>query len=271
MVTEQADVRYGTHLYIREKVRERASGRSLAVLDIGCGDGELLRLLHRDGHQVYGYDLGQRRADAMAALASFLPDVETRVLFTENERTIPFPSQMFDVVYSNQVLEHVKYLDALIRESARVLKPGGVHIALFPYVTYPFEGHVHTPFVHWIPPGSFRARYLAFFYVLRGYYGQALELGRTRDEYLRTKTYYRLPNEVEMLGTTYFDEYRTDVGDYLRARVAVMRRRGGVSGLVASIVDACCGTWLNNLVRYAVLEAVLFVNPRSEVHGTPTP
>src|ERR687892_138668 len=39
---------------------------------------------------------------------------------------IPFPSESFDVVHANQVLEHVRRTDVFMREVRRVLKPDGL-------------------------------------------------------------------------------------------------------------------------------------------------
>nr|WP_294529112.1 class I SAM-dependent methyltransferase [uncultured Rhodopila sp.] len=46
---------------------------------------------------------------------------------------LDLPSGRFDIVTTNEVLEHVPDLDAALREIARVLKPGGLHIGTFPF------------------------------------------------------------------------------------------------------------------------------------------
>ena len=46
--------------------------------------------------------------------------------------TIPFGDSTFDVIFSSNVLEHVKNLDALLDECARVLKPGGAMYHIVP-------------------------------------------------------------------------------------------------------------------------------------------
>jgi SAM-dependent methyltransferase len=46
---------------------------------------------------------------------------------------LPFPSESFDAVSANQVLEHVRDLIALVGEVHRVLRPGGVLVAHVPY------------------------------------------------------------------------------------------------------------------------------------------
>lgn len=43
------------------------------------------------------------------------------------------PDATFDAVLSNEVLEHVPDLDAALRDTARILKPGGRLIATFPF------------------------------------------------------------------------------------------------------------------------------------------
>ncbi len=44
-----------------------------------------------------------------------------------------FPSDAFDLILSNDVLEHVPELDDALREAARILKPGGSMLATFPF------------------------------------------------------------------------------------------------------------------------------------------
>lgn len=53
-----------------------------------------------------------------------------KVIFTnKNSRSLPFKKNSFNTVYSLSVLEHVKKLDSLLKESYRILKPNGYFIA----------------------------------------------------------------------------------------------------------------------------------------------
>jgi SAM-dependent methyltransferase len=45
---------------------------------------------------------------------------------------IPAGPESFDIVFSSNVLEHVKQLDALLQESKRVLRPDGIAVHILP-------------------------------------------------------------------------------------------------------------------------------------------
>jgi SAM-dependent methyltransferase len=74
---------------------------------------------------------------------------------------IPYSSNTFDVVFSNEVIEHVADDRQFAREMLRVTRPGG-HILIFaPNRWYPFETHGHywrgeyhfgnTPLINYLP------------------------------------------------------------------------------------------------------------------------
>lgn len=67
---------------------------------------------------------------------------------------IPFETHSFDAVVSNQVLEHVEDIDAALAEIARVLRPGGASLHIFPHREVWREGHCGIPFLHRFPRGS---------------------------------------------------------------------------------------------------------------------
>jgi len=74
---------------------------------------------------------------------------------------LPYPDNVFDVIVSNEVLEHVADDRAAAREMVRVLRPGGRAIIFVPNRWYPFETHGHywrgqyhfgnTPLINYLP------------------------------------------------------------------------------------------------------------------------
>ena len=88
-------------------------------LDIGCGQGELLRLGKSAFARVAGCDLSQEMLKASEGL-------EVRLQTTPN--SLPFAAESFEFVTAVCVYHHVDLpdRDALTRDAFRVLRPGGV-------------------------------------------------------------------------------------------------------------------------------------------------
>ena len=89
------------------------------TLDLGCGEGRLARELVRRGHRVIGVDASPTLV-RLAAQAD--PDSEYHVADAEN---LPLADASVDLVVSFMTLQDIRDAVAAIRESARVLSPGG--------------------------------------------------------------------------------------------------------------------------------------------------
>jgi SAM-dependent methyltransferase len=88
------------------------------------------------------------QARLAAALGGDAADWSDRLRVVPEDGGIPFPDHSFDLVLSNQVLEHVRHLDSLFREVRRVLAPDGVSVHVFPAREVWIEPHVGLPLVH---------------------------------------------------------------------------------------------------------------------------
>lgn len=97
-----------------------SSMRAPKVLDLGCGAGDSVDLFRRldPGTEWIGLDV----QDSAEVHARTRTDVE---FHTFDGEQIPFEDGRFDLVYSTQVLEHVRRPEPLLVEVARVLRPGG--------------------------------------------------------------------------------------------------------------------------------------------------
>jgi SAM-dependent methyltransferase len=121
------------------------------VLDYGCGIGQTVTLGRARGLDVWGADTFTGFWAPWVDLVK--PDVRDRIRSIENDRT-DYPDDHFDIVMSNQVLEHVTDPEAVIADIHRMVKPGGYFIAAFPVIETWYEGHVGLYFAHRLKPGS---------------------------------------------------------------------------------------------------------------------
>jgi len=224
-----------TTLYIARRLEEVASGRRIKVLDMGCGEGAVLDHLLDMKLDLYGYDF-QHRRDALWTKYKdgVLGDFDDHIRIVDDERSIPFESDYFDVVYANQVFEHVKFIDRMFEESARVLKPDGVLLITLPLATYPVEAHLRIPFVHWIPPGGLRVQYLRLFYATRLARKKkgitALQTAIDSDRYLYERTYYRFINEIEAIAGYWFESKGVETSQFIQAKADLSKSKGGIVG-----------------------------------------
>lgn len=102
--------------------------RGLRLLDLGCGNGYLARRFAREGARVAAVDA----AAPMIAAAKRREAAEPLGIdyHVHDAAALPmFPDGAFDVVYSNMAIMDMDPADAAIRESARVLAPGGRFVA----------------------------------------------------------------------------------------------------------------------------------------------
>lgn len=95
------------------------------ILDIGCGDGLFARLLFERPVEV-GVDL------SISQLVKARQSGAYERVETADATSLPFPDASFATVFSNCVLEHIPEVDAVCREAARVLRPGGVFVFTVP-------------------------------------------------------------------------------------------------------------------------------------------
>jgi SAM-dependent methyltransferase len=130
----------------------RAPGRSLRVLDSGCGNGLSVDLLTQNGLDGWGVDLSALRK------WQWRERIRRDRLACADSLRLPFPEGFFDAVLCSGVLEHVGVRESrtdryrvsvlkerdserirFLREHARVLAPGGVLWLDFPNGACPID------------------------------------------------------------------------------------------------------------------------------------
>ncbi len=115
---------------IREAAGERCRGR---VFENGVGLGAYLARLAPDARQALGLDVELERTRETRKLVE-------QVICGVGE-FLPFPENSFDLILSNEVLEHVQDDYLAVKEIVRTLKPGGRLVLFCPNRGYPFETH----------------------------------------------------------------------------------------------------------------------------------
>ena len=87
-----------------------------SLLDVGCGDGGVARLLRERVADVVAVDIEESRSwDDGPGLTFRKADGEA----------LPFDEGAFDIVHSKDSLHHMTWPDRALAEYGRVLRPGG--------------------------------------------------------------------------------------------------------------------------------------------------
>lgn len=113
--------------WILSRIGEHAPAAN-TLLDVGCGAGFLSNRLAKEGFEVSGIDLSEESLE----VAARFDETSTVKYERANAYELPYMDQSFDVVTCMDFLEHVEDPARVIRECARVLRPGG----LFFYHTF---------------------------------------------------------------------------------------------------------------------------------------
>lgn len=149
-----------------QKVLKQVDLNDKIILDQACGLGVWM---HRfsdftDIKNIYGFDIDQDLLAEFNKINKNNP-VERQIppqnIIKSGAEELIFESNMFDIVFSNEVFEHFVDDIQAAEEAFRVLKPGGKLIIFTPNRGWPFETHGmflngtyiwgNIPFLPWMP------------------------------------------------------------------------------------------------------------------------
>lgn len=87
-----------------------------SVLDLGAGAGIIAAMSFRGkARRIYGIDLDPRVTDNPFLDEGWVCDANS----------IPYPDNSFDLIFLDNVFEHLEQQELVLKEAMRVLKPGG--------------------------------------------------------------------------------------------------------------------------------------------------
>jgi len=150
--------------FIEEKFPVKPGMR---VLEIGCGEGGVLKAFINKGCEGLGVELDTPRIDDAL---KFLPDdvaegkirfVAKDIYLVDIEKDL---SGKFDIIVLKDVIEHIHDQPKLIGWMKNFLNPGGIVFFGFPPWYMPFGGHQQMcrsrvsklPYIHLLPRGVYR-------------------------------------------------------------------------------------------------------------------
>ncbi|MFA5358759.1 MAG: class I SAM-dependent methyltransferase [Patescibacteria group bacterium] len=102
------------------------------ILDIGCGEGNFLNSMKRNGWRTFGID-----TSAVACEVATKKLGNDAVVLNKNLEDCGFADNYFDVVTLWHVLEHIENPDRLLTEIRRILKPNGMLVVEVPNLSSP--------------------------------------------------------------------------------------------------------------------------------------
>ncbi len=120
-VRDQALARFG------RDPRAAAPFAGLRLLDIGCGGGLLSEPMRRLGFEVVGVDASARNIAAAAAHAAE-QGLEIDYRAGTAEALLASGEPAFDVVLNMEVVEHVVQPGPYLRDTSRLIAPGGLMV-----------------------------------------------------------------------------------------------------------------------------------------------
>lgn len=123
-------------LHLAESLKILIQDRGLKkILDVGCGTGQLVAFLNKNGFEAFGCDNTQEAIKQARKINS--PQAIIQASATE----LPFKNNSFDLVTAVSLIEHLegKEPQDFIKESYRILKPGCFIFLITPNFDSPFR------------------------------------------------------------------------------------------------------------------------------------
>lgn len=146
----------------------RPLGEGTQVLEIGCGQGSLLKAFSEEGCTCVGvemFPLWLEKANEWLSVEiaeGKIRLIDSNIYHVDPDKDL---GTKFDVIVLKDVIEHIHDQEKLIGWMKHFLKPGGVIFFGFPPWQMPYGGHQQmlqgwlgkTPYWHMLPMPAFKA------------------------------------------------------------------------------------------------------------------
>jgi 2-polyprenyl-3-methyl-5-hydroxy-6-metoxy-1,4-benzoquinol methylase len=119
------DSKFSSHYYF-----QRLAGVNSNILDVGCGEGFFAERLSSLGNRVAGIDILPEAKHADSLSAYIQADLDKGL----GSAIMQLEDQKFDKVLLQDVLEHLRDPETLLKDCAKVLKPNGQVLVSVPNI-----------------------------------------------------------------------------------------------------------------------------------------
>jgi ubiquinone/menaquinone biosynthesis C-methylase UbiE len=120
---EYDNFRYKTQGHILKEL-DRIDFKDKKVLEIGLGQGADSSYIIQRGAKFSGIDLTEESVRRLEERFDLF-DIPYESLKIGNATQLPYEDNSFEIIYSHGVLHHSPYIEKIVDEIYRVLKPGG--------------------------------------------------------------------------------------------------------------------------------------------------
>jgi len=122
-------------------ILQMLEGLSGRILDVGCGNGNILAALNTKVWEPYGVDLSEE----MVKVASERLSGKAKIYVADSSH-LPFDNQYFNVLICNASFHHYMNAREVLLEMKRVLCPGGLLVIGEGYAFQPFRALLNLSF-----------------------------------------------------------------------------------------------------------------------------
>jgi SAM-dependent methyltransferase len=191
----------------------------MQILDFGAGAGRHVAEFREAGYRhVWGVDQTFSAHEEGSVEEEFMRRVEPP------DYRLPFGDEEFDFVYSTTVMEHVTTPGGALAEIARVLKPGGFSVHVFPSRWRPIEPHMYVPFGGRVQ-SYWPLRLWAALGIRSSFQrGQsATDVALSNVQYCKTGISYPTAHEWQLLASPLFEKVGWAEASFVRASRPISR------------------------------------------------
>jgi len=176
--------------------------KDIKILDWGCGNGNLVKFLNDHGYDCYGLEIVSNKKIKSQLDSNNDKNLIDKIFFISDDNITKFQSNYFDIVITNQVIEHMSNKNGFIEELKRILRIGGFSYNILPAKFRFIEVHLKMPFVHWFPKNVYRKYMILFFNLFKfHHWAECKNLSFYQQveyyyEYSTKKTFYSSANSL---------------------------------------------------------------------------